>query len=415
MNKIGIIGAGLSGLTLAKKLSLAGNDVVLFDRSPLGIASYEVFDGVPVHHVGGHCLSQKRDNVISFINEHILSDDNWQTVERKALVELFPNVDVTYPIELGIGQKGWPKVVVEKITQELKHISASRPKKPKTLHEYLINSFGRTLTQIYFEPYNKKIWCEDPRNLDFEWVKDKTPQVSADQILDTIKNNNIMKIKDTDHAIFKYPIIDKSGKNNFLFNFSKIHPVIPRNIIKIDCHRNSYTLTTDKKEEYIVHTLIYTGSLNSLPKIMGIKVQHLSYLEINPVTSSVVRGPPGNFSWKYIPNKDYCFHRIINMSYFARKHEESQHIYAVETTGVIDPSLVIKSIKKYNSRMEVLKILAPKPGYVTFKPHQQDIVKNIRDLAAEKKIHLCGRFATWSYDNADICIDKALRLAEDLS
>ena len=329
-------------------------------------------------------------------------------------MELFSNSDVTYPIELGIGQKEWPKIVVEKIIQELKFILTSHSKKPKTLYEYLLCNFGKTLTEIYFEPYNRKIWCEDPRNLDFEWVKDKTPQVSVGQILDIIKNNNVLKIHDTDHAIFKYPIVNETGENEFLLNYSKLHAVIPRNIIKIDFYQNSYKLTTDKQEEYNVDTLIYTGCLNYLPKIMGIEVQNLSYLEINPVTVAVVRGPPSDFSWKYIPNKNFCFHRIINMSYFAGKHEKHEHIYAFETTGIIDSSEIAKSIYKYNSKMELLKILSPKPGYVKFKPQQQEIVKNISNLAYERKIHLCGRFATWSYDNADICINNALSLAKDL-
>ncbi|MDB0012445.1 NAD(P)-binding protein [Paracoccaceae bacterium] len=412
--KIGIVGAGLSGLTLAKKLSLAGHEIFLFDRSPLGIASYEVVDGIPIHHVGGHCLSQKNESVVEFIYKHVLPVEYWRTVERKALVELNPGINVSYPIELSVGQSGWRKDLVKKIISELTILQRSELKNPLTLHEYLEQNFGKTLTQLYFNPYNTKIWCEDPKKLDYEWVKDKTPQVSIEQILNVINENNHERFKDTDHAVFKYPKINESGTNKFLRNFSKLHQIIPEKIQKISKIGEAYSLITDEESEYEVDTVIYTARLDALPKILGCEIKNISNLEINSVTVAAVRGPSSDFTWKYIPDKDLCFHRIINMSYFSGRQSDEQHIYAIETTGIIDKHKIIRSIENYNKEFKILKILSPKLGYIKFKPDQQSIVHDIKKIAHERNIYLCGRFATWSYDNADICISHALQLAETI-
>lgn len=413
--KIAIIGAGLTGLTLAKKLTLYGHSVDLFDPSPLGIANYRIFDGIPVHHVGGHCLSTKRPKVVKFVDEYILAPEEWTEIERLAVVALTKDITSKYPIEMNIDPAVWPAYLITQIKAELNYNLKLTKPTINTLYDQFIYSFGKTLTDMYFEPYNNKIWCENIKNLDYHWVKDKTPQVSISQILENINIKNSLGFNDTDHATFRYPIIDKTGRNLFLDNFSKLHTVIKKHVVaieRIDCLSR---IKTDDGLENFYDDIVYTGTLSALPSLLNVKILNADNLHINPVTVTAVRGPKQNFSWKYIPDEKFCFHRIINMSYFAKHIKDSTNIFAIETTGEVTSKRLINDISSYSNDFEILELLKPRPGYVKFKPEDTLAVNKIKTLATENNVHLCGRFATWSYDNADICIDNALSLAEKIN
>ena len=84
--KIGIIGAGISGLSLGQLLN-STHDVEIFEKCSDvgGIARVRMHGEIPYHIVGGHCLNSKNSEVMDFVNK-ILPKENWHSVKRVAKI-----------------------------------------------------------------------------------------------------------------------------------------------------------------------------------------------------------------------------------------------------------------------------------------------------------------------------------------
>jgi len=99
--------------------------------------------------------------------------------------------------------------ILEKYEQNLKQL----------LDEFLLAKFGKTLYEIYFKPYNEKIWNCNLSEISLDWLADKLPNPSIWEII----YNNFVKVNETSmvHSVFYYPkeisaLKGKLQKENFL-------------------------------------------------------------------------------------------------------------------------------------------------------------------------------------------------------
>lgn len=161
--KILIIGAGLSGCSMARLLKNKGHDVSLIEKED---------------HVGGLCITKTTEDGMKYepfgartfhtnnprIKEFITQFDDFNGyVHRKGMVinnRLFP-----FPISIKAIANFKEK---NQIIQELKN----RPKTiDKTNFETVaISIFGKTLYSYFIENYTLKMWGIDPKNLTADWA-----------------------------------------------------------------------------------------------------------------------------------------------------------------------------------------------------------------------------------------------------
>ena len=83
---------------------------------------------------------------------------------------------VGYPIENHLYDLGAEKV--KRIIHELIILEGRGYKAPFSylnFEEFLVGNFGETLYQIYFKPYNQKIWRTDLAEISLEWLEGKLP------------------------------------------------------------------------------------------------------------------------------------------------------------------------------------------------------------------------------------------------
>ena len=73
----------------------------------------------------------------------------------------------------------------------------------RNFEEFLKGTFGNTLYQLYFGPYNTKIWNTDLGKVPLDWLEGKLPMPQIHNIL----LNNILKKEESAmvHASFFYP------------------------------------------------------------------------------------------------------------------------------------------------------------------------------------------------------------------
>ena len=117
---------------------------------------------------------------------------------RNAKIEI-KNSLIDYPIENHIYQL--PEEISKKIISELLE---STEIDNSNFKNYLKTSFGKTLFELYFKPYNQKIWRKNLEKISLEWLKNKLPMPDKVDIL----LNNIYKKQESNmaHSTFYYPV-----------------------------------------------------------------------------------------------------------------------------------------------------------------------------------------------------------------
>lgn len=127
--KIGIIGAGISGLSVARLLK-DKFEVEILEKSNVvgGIARTKDVDDKPYHVNGGHCFNSKFDDVLDFVFNTVLDKNQWNFIPRKAEV-FFKNHWISYPIEFSIKEiDNFDTNLAFKITSEMFNASYEKRK-----------------------------------------------------------------------------------------------------------------------------------------------------------------------------------------------------------------------------------------------------------------------------------------------
>ena len=78
---------------------------------------------------------------------------------------------------------------------------------------FLNKNFGKTLCDIYFNNYNKKIWNRDLGTIPIDWLEGKLPMIGPKDIL--LKNIFSSKEDNMVHSTFYY---QKKGGSQFIVN-----------------------------------------------------------------------------------------------------------------------------------------------------------------------------------------------------
>ena len=100
-----IIGAGVSGLSIARMLKSHGYKAILFEKEarPGGLIRCERIKGTLYHCVGGHVFNSRNEDVLKWFWQQCDKND-FHLTPRHAVVTLADGALVDYPIENHIYQ-----------------------------------------------------------------------------------------------------------------------------------------------------------------------------------------------------------------------------------------------------------------------------------------------------------------------
>lgn len=405
--KVAIIGAGISGMSLAHLLKSSGINYSLYEKSPVpgGIASVKTDYPVPFHQTGGHCFNSKFPEVLDFVFQNIMPKDQWNRVERKAKIT-FRDYEVNYPIEYNLRQ-----IMVEepflfgKIIRDLLKVKISPPKVTNLL-QYFEAQFGTTLTDLYFKPYNEKIWNHSLNTLSPDWVSGKLPESSLRDIFSGFLG---AKEKKMPHAFFYYP---NDGNNAFVKALSEGLEIFPNNHIKEIKREGHHWAIQDNLYDEVV----YTGPLNYLDQFIKDfpinLTKDIKSLKYNKVTSSLWESEDQDFLWSYLPSKEILFHRAVHIGKFLK--DPKANYINLEAIGSYNKEELEKAAKQISFVGDYITHHCSDHAYVVYDANYQKATTSLKEFATEQGFHLLGRFAEWDYYNMDICIKRAMELADTL-
>ena len=399
--KIGIIGAGISGLSAGRLLG-AAHEVVVFERDSTigGIAKVKMVDGIPYHMVGGHCLNSKNPKVMDFVHE-ILQKENWHTIKRIAKISFRKHL-IDYPIEFSISQ-------IAQLDEDLAYrmsrdFLASSDRVAKNLDDWFRIKFGDALAEEYFIPYNTKIWGRAPSEMSPSWVEGKLPTPNKKQFFKSLIGSE----KDTmPHSVFNYP--NNNTPNQFIEALGQgLNVMLNYDVLRLERLGSKWLING----EITVDALISTMPLNIIPFIIANVPEEIKnaakLLKYNKISNMLWETDEVEATWTYYPEASTLFHRHIHIGNFLMP--KSNHTIT-EVLGDRSRELMESEGAKIDYLRKPIDHHVSDHAYVVFDHNYAQSVKIVKDYLGSLDIHTLGRFGEWEYYNMDICIESAMKVA----
>ena len=158
-----IVGAGISGATIARLLTDAGKKVLVIEarKTVGGNIATEVVDGIPVHVYGPHIFHTSYDDVWEFVNKYC---DMLPFIN--APLANFHGKIYNLPFNMNTFEQLWgvktPEEAKAKIAEE---VAKENIKDPKNLEEQALSLVGRTIYETLIKEYTEKQWGRDCKEL----------------------------------------------------------------------------------------------------------------------------------------------------------------------------------------------------------------------------------------------------------
>lgn len=401
--RIGVLGAGISGLSIAKLLS-PFHEVEVLERNSFvgGIARTKNIDGVAYHPIGGHCFNSKYPEVLDFVFNQVLAKENWYSIKRKAVIR-FKNHIIPYPIEYSIKEIfKFDKDLAIDIVKDF--LAANESTNPKNLEEWFRGKFGNTLSDHYFIPYNNKIWNIHPKEMSYEWVKDKLPIPDKNSFTRNFFEEQCDKM---DHHTFFYP--KNNHQNCFIKALATELNITLNYRVKTIKKTSCWVINDNKEYDLIINTL----PLNIVPSLIVDCplpiLDSAKRLKYNKVSTMFWESIPNKNTWTYIPDKNSIFHRYIHIGNF---NNPNKNYTITEAIGDLSYQDMEAQGRKDASLISALDYNVSDHAYVVFDENYENCKNNVKSYLKEIGLLTLGRFGEWEYYNMDVCIKKSLEMCE---
>jgi len=177
--RIAIIGAGLSGCTMARLLKDRGHEVVIFEReqAPGGLCRTAVYEGKLYQLFGPHNLHTYNESVITFFSRFSQFNNYIHRVGTFVEGKTLP-----YPIS-------YKSIELLKDRDCILKEISSLPDKidMSNFEDCVISMVGERLYKDFIENYTLKFWGISPKEMDAEWAP-KRIEVRQDDNLGYFKD-----------------------------------------------------------------------------------------------------------------------------------------------------------------------------------------------------------------------------------
>ena len=377
MEKIIVVGAGLSGATIARKFADGGADVLVIDkRETVGGNVYDYVDknGITVQAYGPHIFHTKDKEVFEFLSKYT----EWVKYEHKVKAKISGKL-VPVPFNLTSLFELYPKEAAERIKKILIDEVGYGEKVPilklKEHPSEEVRKFADFVYKNVFYKYTKKQWGLKPEELG-EQVMNRVPVYVSEE---------------DRYFTDEYQYMPKDGFTNLVKNILA-HPHI-----KLKLGKDAIQNITFKdgqiyyKNKLFEGTVIYTGCVDEL---FSYKYGSLPYRSLTFVFKTKRRSSYQDAAVvNYTTNKRYT--RISEFSKFTCNPQKN--------------TVIVKEYPKpyYGGEAIPYYPIPLAKNYELYAQYEADAKKY-------KNLDLLGRLANDKYVNMDIAVKNAIDLYEKI-
>lgn len=377
MDKIIIVGAGLSGATIARLFADSGKEVTVVDkRATIGGNAYDFVDknGITVQPYGPHIFHTKEKEVFDFLSKFT----EWTAYEHKVLANVKGKL-VPVPFNLTSLYTCFPKEKADRINKILvdevgleKQVPILQLKKHPNAE---IRSFADFVYNNIFYKYTKKQWKMKPEELG-EAVMNRVP---------------VYLSYEDRYFTDDYQFMPKKGFTDMITNILR-HPHIRLKLNtdanKLFTFENGIIYFEGKEFDGIV---IYTGRVE---EIFGYKFGALPYRTLK-------------FKFKTLNTPSFQKAAVVNYTTSHKFTRISE--FTKFTCAENDKTVIVKEYSKKCKKSDM-------PYYpVPIAKNYEQYNKYAKEAAQYKNLYLLGRLANYKYINMDIAVLNAMKLFDKIN
>ena len=435
--KTAILGAGLTGITLARLLHEKGDEVTVLEREQEygGLCRSATNSGFTFDIGGSHIIFSHDTQVLTFMCD-VLGRNSKQNKRNTKI--FYKGLFIKYPFENGLSQL--PKddlfFCINEFIKTLIAVEKGQIAHPSNFCEWIHYTFGKGIADLYMIPYNEKIWKYPAEKMSMHWVDGRIPRPPVE---DVIKSAIGIETEGYTHqSIFSYPL--RGGIEAMVREIAKPVEENIQNGFNVSSIRKAdgEFIISDGRTEISAQRLISTIPLQELlpclddvPEKVKNACSELKYNSIACVLIGI-KGSVPDISWMYVPEKELgLFNRISFPSNYSPHVVPSGHSsILVEITyreadeaSTMQDEDIIDHVVNALANMKIIKtkedvvytaVMRQKYAYVIYDLEYQKNIAIVKEYCAGIGISLVGRFAEFEYLNMDGCIRNAMNFVGKL-
>ena len=425
-----IVGAGVAGLTIGYQLAERGYTVTVIERNHVVGGLGRTFHYGDFHFdVGPHRFHTENPRVAEFIKS-ILKEEAIE-IPRRSGARMFggyhewplrPSILLALPFSL--------------MLRGAKDVLFKERLEGESFEADIVNKYGRTLFDIFFEPYTRKFLFYSAKELHRDWARagvnraviDK--RAHSDNLLSLLKNTLFPKAVDT---MFLYPPHGVGRFSDLLAESIRGRGgrvILGEAVTKIETDGQRITAVHTSKERIASDNVVWTAPLSTINALLGIEGVDLEYLSTIFYNVEINKPPKRDYQWTYFGG-DEIFSRVTSPEAFLPStvppgksglcveltclegDERWQHPERW-TDKVLDDLVRTNMI---DSRADVGNVHIERVPftYPIYKLNYfNELTRNLRTLAGYKNLLLAGRCGRFWYNNMDHSIGQGLTMSDKI-
>lgn len=418
-----IIGAGISGLTLALEFVRAGKSIRIIEGSNAvgGLAKSIPYSEYSIDF-GPHLYHSAHSEIIDYwrglVGESLVSKDFYGGNYRDGKI-------YDYPVNTETAQEQYSTEEYNKILNELSEVDDKQLSNAENYHDYVRSLAGDFLATQFFTRYPKKLWGIDTKELSARFAprrieirEKRLPFHSGPGRFAGIIEGGCGLLAEK----MKDEIISLGGE--IILN-SKIVDIVIDDKKNISRLLDSGGTTYDTDNSCVISTIPVTGLCELLSYPTDLYFRHIMLVNI------VIRGSdpfPEKYDWLYFDDEDIAFHRVGVQTRFSRQGiQDDIHILCCEiafnSQDILDVSELEKQCIDSLSSMQLLNqdsivnvhsfdIGPVYPGY--YVGHELELNRIFGKLGMHRNLYQTGSLADYAYSDLQVLTAKSIDLAREL-
>lgn len=423
-----ILGGGLAGLSAALRLRERGvDDVLILEREGrVGglLKTHEGERGV-IDHLP-HVFFTRNEAVTALFHE--LVGDVW--THRHRLGVRWGDGFVDFPFQNHLYQL--PARARRETLVGLLERRGDVSAPPADLEEHALRCLGRGITELFFRPYNEKLWQTPLRGLDHAWLGAKIRFPDTRGWADAILGSGEPRAADevAPHGRFVYPKVGgiEALARGLLARIGEGRVRTDTRVEGVDCaSRTVRTTRGDVRYERALSTLPLDRMLSLMGTRRGASASaRLLATRVVAVQLVLDEVALPDYHWIYVPDPALPYYRLTRVDLInpgaAGERKALIAEVAMPARRAADPAAIVAQVCEHLVRDGVTPRAAIRearafdyaPAYPI--PHVGGAADRAlaRRLLRDQGVVVAGRFGRWEFQNMDHCMLSGFRAAEDV-